>query len=60
MKSKYSIEEWHTIVEEYRKSHKVKDITRKYGVSKSTLYEWNVKLISKSRKSGKEYTNAEI
>ncbi len=61
MKSKYSIEEWKKIISEYKRTHAVKKITEKYGISKSTLYEWCTKLIYKDRKySHKNYSNNEI
>ena len=37
---KYSIEQKHEIVAEYKKYHSPKDIQIKYGIAKSTLYHW--------------------
>ena len=61
MKSKYTLPEWEKIVDEYKRTHKVKAITEKYGISKSTLYDWAVKAIYKKRFSSKQnYTNKDI
>lgn len=38
MKSKYTPSEWEKIVAEYKRTHKAKAITEKYGISKTTLY----------------------
>ena len=34
MKSKYSTEEWQKIIAEYKSTHAVTKITKKYGISK--------------------------
>lgn len=61
MRSKYTIEEWKFIIDEYKKSHAVNTITQKYNISKSTLYEWTIKLIQTDRKYSKQqYSNEGI
>lgn len=61
MKSKYTVEEWQKIIAEYKSTHAVTKITKKYGISKSTLYEWCTKLIYKDRKYSKtNYSNTDI
>lgn len=61
MKIKYSTEEWNKIINEYKRTHAVTKITKKYGISKSTLYEWCTKLIYKDRKYSKtNYSNTDI
>ncbi len=61
MKSKYTPSEWEKIVAEYKRTHKAKAITEKYGISKTTLYNWAVKIVYKKRFSSKQnYTNKDI
>lgn len=61
MKSKYSTVEWEEIIAEYKRTHAVKEITEKFNISKSTLYEWCTKLIKIKRKYSKQqYSNADI
>lgn len=61
MKSKYSTAEWEEIIAEYKRTHAVKEISEKYGISKSTLYEWCTKLIHIKRKYSKQqYKNTDI
>lgn len=46
------------IVDEYKRIHRLKAITEKYGISKSALYDWAIKVIYKKRfSSKKKYTN---